>query len=605
MSIIDDFKKWLSGNKNKKETDDKYISCLKQSAKWGLTGDIGVFQYTSLEDLKPLMEKLRKAISDSRIGNDYKRNFHSALNFYSEFLKENETSYIDIFSDDVKSNIPGFEFKWEYICKGGKESPTYINLKKAVFVSGEKETPRMFSKGEQKHTGIVLARLAIQVFENDLDKLTEEQRRSLKIDGSDYSIGLWNDKEAQLLKWGNTHNARKKPPTKYVADMYLGNPYPSTKDAKYYFYNVGLYDSMCTAQNLLKMFGKPGDHFRIEVTQGKSNENNETIIVDSKTFDTLDTNSMDNTTETNLLEAYSGKGENVIFYGVPGCGKSHSIEGRIAKEAGETEPETIRTVFHPDYTYSDFVGQILPKLNDKKVVYEFVPGPFTEALELANQIVKTPVFLIIEEINRGNASAIFGDIFQLLDREESGESKYEIDNKDISDEKVKIPSNLYIYATMNTSDQNVFTLDTAFQRRFEMELVRNIFDDNQNWEIPETGVTWKMFAEEVNKLLTKQDAVMSSEDKSLGAWFVKDGITKSRFANKVLKYLWDDAFKFDRAAFFDVGKYGVLQEILDEFDKTGFERILADAQGLREITETAKSYNETQLGGDENAPDEN
>jgi hypothetical protein len=602
MPIINDFKKWLLDKRISEKSVSVYISCLKQSEKWGLTGEVGVFQYSTLEALETHLQELKKAVSG--IQRDYQRNFTVPLNHYLEYLREKETSYIDIFSNEVKSNIPAFEFKWEYICKGGKESPTYINLKKAVFVSGGKETPRMFCKGEQKHTGIVLARLAFQVFETDLDKLTEEQRRSLKIDGSDYSIGLWNDKDAQLLKWGNTSNARKTPPTKYVADMYLGNPYPSTKDAKYYFYNVGLYDSMCTAQSLLKMFGKPGDYFRIYVTQGKQNENKDSEIDEQEIIAASETNTIDILSEIDSPDAFSG-GENVIFYGVPGCGKSYSIEERIKEAAGDSEHKEIRIVFHPDYTYSDFVGQILPKLNGEKVVYEFVAGPFTEALKIAKDNISTPVFLIIEEINRGNAAAIFGDIFQLLDREENGESKYAIDNKDISVKKIKIPSNLYIYATMNTSDQNVFTLDTAFQRRFEMELVRNTFDENQNWEIPETSVTWKTFAEEVNKLLTKQDAVMNSEDKSLGAWFVKAGITKSRFANKVLKYLWDDAFKFDRAAFFDTGKYNTLQEILDEFNKTGFERILVDVQGLREITETAKSYNEAQLGGDENATNEN
>jgi hypothetical protein len=467
-------------------------------------------------------------------------------------LKTNKNErYIDIFSDAVTSNISGFKFNWDYINKGGKKSPTYIFLKRADFVSGGKETKRKFSKGEQRNTGILLARLAIQVFKPYLDKLSESERNALKTDSRKNPCGLWTDKSQLYAKWGRSD-----------ADPYWGNGYPTNIDADYYFYNAGLFDSMCMSQNFLKMFGKKGDYFRVYVTQKQEIE----VIPPDKTW----------------------KGENVIFYGVPGCGKSYSIEERIIEASGEAKPEIIRIVFHPDYTYSDFVGQILPKLKNDKVVYEFVPGPFTEALELAHQIVKIPVFLIIEEINRGNAAAIFGDIFQLLDREENGESKYSINNKDISQDPVKIPSNLYIYATMNTSDQNVFTLDTAFQRRFEMELVRNVFDDNQIWEIPETDITWKTFAEEVNKLLTKQDAVMSSEDKSLGAWFVKQGITKSRFANKVLKYLWDDAFKFDRAVFFN-DKYTTLQGILDEFFKTGFDNILV---------------NKLQSGGDDNDTDE-
>jgi MoxR-like ATPase len=448
-----------------------------------------------------------------------------------------------------------------------------------------------------------LARFAIRVFKSDLERLTENERNSIKTDKHSNPRGLWSDRNALNAKWGRRDT-----------DPCWNNGYPSNSNAEYYFFNAGLTDSICMAQSLLKMFGNPGDYFRIYVTQGKQNENIDSVNNEQKILAASETNTIDQQSEIDSADTFSG-GENVIFYGVPGCGKSHSIEERIKEASGEGEYKEIRVVFHPDYTYSDFVGQILPKLKGDKVVYEFAPGAFTEALKIAEQNKNIPVFLIIEEINRGNAAAIFGDIFQLLDRVENGESKYSIDNRDIaehtmknrnnSDYKIKIPSNLYIYATMNTSDQNVFTLDTAFQRRFEMELVRNTFDENQNFEIPETGVTWKTFAEEVNKILTKQDAVMSSEDKSLGAWFVKKGITKSRFANKVLKYLWDDAFKFDRAAFFDVGKYNTLEEILDEFDKTGFERILADVQGLREITETAKSYNEAQIGGDENATDEN
>jgi len=132
-----------------------------------------------------------------------------------------------------------------------------------------------------------------------------------------------------------------------------------------------------------------------------------------------------------------------------------------------------RIIFHPDYTYSDFVGQILPRVNeDSSVSYEFTPGPFTNILKKAYLNPEKEYFLIIEEINRGNAPAIFGDIFQLLDRNKDGASEYEITNNDVANiiygdknHKVSIPSNMSILCTMNTSDQNVFTLDTAFQRR--------------------------------------------------------------------------------------------------------------------------------------------
>jgi len=249
----------------------------------------------------------------------------------------------------------------------------------------------------------------------------------------------------------------------------------------------------------------------------------------------------------------------------------------------------VRVVFHPDYTYSDFIGQILPNVSKEgKVTYEFRPGPFTRILEKTVTEPTKQFFLIIEEINRGNAASIFGDLFQLLDRNNDGNSEYEVDNREIgkivysiSDDnvdvpKIFIPKNLWIFATMNTSDQNVFPLDTAFQRRWEMELIPNVFDpapDKQGFTIKGTGVTWKEFADAVNKKLEDGDEMMSG-DKRLGAWFIKpdseeDGkkiVSKKRFANKVLKYLWDDAFKFNREKFFNTKTYPTLEKVIDAME---------------------------------------
>jgi len=304
-------------------------------------------------------------------------------------------------------------------------------------------------------------------------------------------------------------------------------------------------------------------------------------------------------TETNPVPNL--KAENIIFYGVPGSGKSYSIKERVnntesAEFGTDNAYDTLvaagnisKIVFHPDYTYSDFVGQISPDDNNGVLKYPFKPGPFTNILKKAIKNPQKPYLLVIEEINRGNAAAIFGDIFQLLDRDETGKSEYPITNQEIakivhsdSDQQIFIPNNLWLFATMNTSDQNVFTLDTAFQRRWEMELVPNKFDHpDLNFTIAGTAVTWKKFAKTTNDHLKKQSGVLSSEDKLLGAWFVKadsDGsntISKKRFANKVLKYLWDDAFKFERSDFFSAD-YKTLDDVIRAFytNDSGFDTIL-------------------------------
>lgn len=253
-------------------------------------------------------------------------------------------------------------------------------------------------------------------------------------------------------------------------------------------------------------------------------------------------------------------GENIIFYGVPGSGKSHTIKTKYK----ENEYTFEKLVFHPDYSYSDFVGQIMPVLKDKGVSYDFVPGPFTNVLKKAYNDPSGKYILVIDEINRGNAPAIFGEVFQLLDRDNDGNSDYDINNADIAkivygknnaDKPIKIPSNLWIVATMNTSDQNVFTLDTAFQRRFSMQLIENKFDSSHSYKdnkILDTDVSWQTFCEAINEAITENSGEVSSmEDKRLGVYFVtKNELNdKKLFAYKVLKYLWDDVFKFDKNAF--------------------------------------------------------
>ena len=324
-----------------------------------------------------------------------------------------------------------------------------------------------------------------------------------------------------------------------------------------------------------------------------------------------------------------------IYYGAPGTGKSHTINS-ITKDW-----DVIRTTFHPDSDYSTFVGaykptvEMLPicdetgqrmKINNiglqkEQITYKFVRQAFLNAyLSAWKKYAKAkdgevePQFLIIEEINRGNCAQIFGDIFQLLDRADNGFSTYPIvADSDISksiEEAFKnefkidslsiegavrnynsnlsvdvregrillLPPNLYIWATMNTSDQSLFPIDSAFKRRWDWKYIKisNAYakDDSGNYKTDEQGkkipLGWKIkiddnyekdwweFLEKINAIISN---MTSSADKQLGYFFCKADenkvITAEKFVSKVVFYLWNDVFKdygFEDSSLFLVKK---------------------------------------------------
>lgn len=298
------------------------------------------------------------------------------------------------------------------------------------------------------------------------------------------------------------------------------------------------------------------------------------------------------------------KGKNLVVYGTPGCGKSYYVEHKLLKEseyplnADGTKERVIRTTFFQDYTNTDFVGQILPIVEGDKVTYKFNPGPFTLALVEAIKNPNKKVALVIEELNRGNAPSIFGDIFQLLDRKD-GVSEYSIVNVNLirylndvfkaqySFEFIKIPSNLFIYATMNTSDQNVFTLDTAFKRRWEFMKLSNTFEADHKFKnkyIPGDKITWEKLVNDINDWILNNADGYNSEDKQIGVYFVDDaGMTVDvidrqnmnkddarKFAYKIMEYLWDDVAKFQREKWFK-DNINSLDKLIDEYIDEGVE----------------------------------
>ena len=227
-----------------------------------------------------------------------------------------------------------------------------------------------------------------------------------------------------------------------------------------------------------------------------------------------------------------------------------------------------RTTFHPDSDYSTFVGTYKPESDGDTIRYAFVPQTFTNAYIEAYKDIDTPVYLIIEEINRGNCAQIFGDLFQLLDRGSDGYSEYSInadkdlrdyirrelnkhkgidqntDPEGIEDGKLRLPPNLHILATMNTSDQSLFPMDSAFKRRWDWEYVPIQYEGatSDSFTITLSGkrFRWIDFLKAVNDRIRR---TTESEDKQLGNYFIKSDIDEKEFKSKVMFYLWSEVCK--------------------------------------------------------------
>ncbi|MBR0472225.1 MAG: AAA family ATPase [Methanosphaera sp.] len=295
-----------------------------------------------------------------------------------------------------------------------------------------------------------------------------------------------------------------------------------------------------------------------------------------------------------LEEDYSKYKRNKIYFGAPGTGKSYKLNKDKKQLFKDNKEDYERVTFHPDYSYANFVGTYKPVAtrddNGKSdISYEYVPGPFMRVLVRAFKQPQTNHLLIIEEINRANVAAVFGDIFQLLDRltrddnDESGRhlgaSEYDIqtsndmrnylkkelgpeDNKlgEHNYERIWIPENMYIYATMNSADQGVFPMDTAFKRRWDFEYIdidNNEYEGNEytlGLEEYMTKITWNKIRKAINKELINY----ANEDKLLGPYFIPQNLDqetfKDVFINKVLMYLFEDVAKSRRNEIFDLGE---------------------------------------------------
>lgn len=297
---------------------------------------------------------------------------------------------------------------------------------------------------------------------------------------------------------------------------------------------------------------------------------------------------------------------NRIVFGAPGTGKSHLLKEDADDMLYNTDGTFERVTFHPEYTYSQFVGSYKPVTNaEGEIRYDFVPGPFMRVLVAALKSGRTdspqPHLLLIEEINRAKVAAVFGDVFQLLDRNDDGSSEYEIHTtEDIrkylisalgrAPESIKIPDNMFVWATMNSADQGVFPMDTAFKRRWSFEYIGIDDNDSEVGGKVELGtgeyrriINWNQLRRAINDTLSEEYGI--NEDKLLGPYFLSRRIFeynndgwmldgerfKNAFKSKVIMYLFEDAAKSVRQKLFDGCPNTRYSAICNAFDEIGID----------------------------------
>lgn len=410
-------------------------------------------------------------------------------------------------------------------------------------------------------------------------------------------------------------------------------PYASYNDGEYEFTNQDSYQAISEILGCGKIDGSGGCWFVDDISVLNQDELHLSCIVVDPNGPKIYKTSQNRSCEWQSLssdrpdyeitrlpytleEPLNDEALQIIFYGAPGTGKSHKIDN----DPHVTDENTIRTTFHPDSDYSTFVGAYKPtmapmpvnafvgttihhaknaddeKAYEKKIVYKYVPQAFLKVYVAAWSDLDNPHFLVIEEINRGNCAQIFGDLFQLLDRNNAGSSSYAIhadeditqflaedkngfanlseEQKDairsfvlikdygkteaigdaiLSGKKLLLPPNLYIWATMNTSDQSLFPIDSAFKRRWNWEYMP-IDYNAMDWQFEVGGkrYLWSDFLKKMNPLVYN---LTQSSDKQMGYFFAKADkktddaqpennlISEKIFLNKVLFYIWTDVLK--------------------------------------------------------------
>ncbi len=326
----------------------------------------------------------------------------------------------------------------------------------------------------------------------------------------------------------------------------------------------------------------------------------------------------------------------LLLQGPPGTGKSYTLKQKLKTTLNltDTELETTqqieRIVGHPELTSADFIGHYRPITNkDKELEYKFIPGPFTRLLKRAldSEAENAPHILIIEELNRTNAAALFAEVFQLLDRDDEGRSEYSTNlGQDVNgylekseDFKAYLPANFAIWATMNTADQGVFPLDTAFKRRWSFKYL-GVDDGRDEWwvagnqwnpKVPGCELYWQELRVFINQKLGESGF---DEDRQLGGFFLskaelKADRVKESVMTKVIGYLRDDVLRYEPHVLFKSEKDKVrgFGALLREMEKNGILSVFKDLPRADTVRHSIKEYVDawgTLSSGDELSEDE-
>lgn len=383
--------------------------------------------------------------------------------------------------------------------------------------------------------------------------------------------------------------------------IYRGAYSKLSKNSEGYDWFIKLYDKNIGNNNLLIIL----------------NESDKTVIFDIeftsfKKCNYSNDRNHDNDNNNDFINKTIPFPYNRIIFGAPGTGKSYNLNKEKEKLL-ENQNDYERVTFHPDYSYANFVGTYKPvpkhdNEGNEIISYEYVPGPFMRVLIESLKNPSKPYLLIIEEINRANVAAVFGDIFQLLDRDSNGFSEYSIQTSEDmreylkkelleSDENyksIKIPNNMFIWATMNSADQGVFMMDTAFKRRWDFTYIgiNNSEEKISGKEVllgkSKEKIEWNSLRKAINNELLNYKI---NEDKLLGPFFInpddlpdyendenfdeKNNKFINIFKNKVIMYLFEDVAKARRRSLFNENisnsNYLFYSEICDAFDEKGIE----------------------------------